>query len=197
MAGVGGSDAHTTGKSWNNLDGTDGNEEKIGLVSVTYAHHAGAIRPQAGYSSTAEFDPMRRAIFNGRTVASNGPFAVASLNGRRLGQEFVVEAGDDLDLDVEWQAPFAPGAADPQVIKVQLGPVTSQFGEACRHAECSRTFVVSDEQAGSDSFSTRLTMPSGWGRAYLRVEVLAVGDDEKGKDKVFGAWTSPIYMRED
>ncbi len=94
IGATGGADSHTVEKAGGNiiLGGGEGNHGKVGLNARTFAYVDGAIRPDSSFRSNDPSHPIRRALQNGRTIASNGP-EHAGVMGSAQGTALGVAAG--------------------------------------------------------------------------------------------------------
>jgi hypothetical protein len=123
IAAVGGGDGHTAPRKQSAADGVkcvlnplnglgecvdkgstpgDPNHNKTGGSGRTLAFYETDPSTGSGYSSTDADDPVRVAIRNGETVATNGPKATAQIGGMHPGQEVSVAGTGPTELRIDW-----------------------------------------------------------------------------------------------
>ena len=107
---VGGGDGHTAGSPTGSLGGPEGNWDKLGIVSRTYVYDPDPLTPSSGHDATDPHDPVRTAIFEGRTIASTGPLVVPELDGEGPGGEVWADGGEEMTLTVRWKPGFVTGS---------------------------------------------------------------------------------------
>ncbi len=80
----------------------DPNHNKVGGSGRTLAYYTGDDTPGDDYDSAAIDDPVREAIHNGQTVATNGPKATAQIGGQGPGANVTLPTGDPVELRIDW-----------------------------------------------------------------------------------------------
>ncbi|HYO60736.1 MAG TPA: hypothetical protein VEU29_02435, partial [Actinomycetota bacterium] len=185
--GVGGSDAHSRSVDVRDLlHGGPGlaNLGKIG-VSRTYAFVPEDLAPVEGYDATDPDDPVRRAIYSGGVVASNGPRALAVIGDAGPGETATIPPGEvTVQVGILWPLAFSSEHPHPDRVRLTYSKIAPGCGDACPRA----LVVERDAPADSHVMTVPLALPAEWERAYVRVEVVA--DD----DKPLGAFVSPIFI---
>ncbi|MFI5496333.1 hypothetical protein [Actinoplanes sp. NPDC051859] len=182
---------------WKKFAQQDGDDERIGLVGRTYIPGAG-VEPAAGHDPARPDDPVRTAIAAGRTVASTGPLAIPSIDGKLPGDTaaFIgttVRVRVDFHENVAFDRPAEPdaigrrrtvhiaGKQGDQVaaVNVVVGRIgacarrASEFAELCDHpAKVRREFAVTDEDRERGYLVTDVEVPRGFQNGYLRTETL-------------------------
>jgi hypothetical protein len=227
VAAVGGSDAHSERTSLGDPPPIKpGNLEKLGLASRTYLYHQGSLAPNNEYRSTVADDPVREAIKAGRTVASNGPLVVATVDGRGPGETVDLKAGEPLGLQISWRQRFRVDNAAacrppddsgsvptdpfecnraPDSVRVMFAP--RDRGRLCQTdlpTDCvDLTYPLSaaDKQRGyidaSHLGSDRLKLPEFVNDAYLRVEARYNDlNPSDGRNSEYGAFPSPVFIHQ-
>jgi hypothetical protein len=219
VAAVGGSDAHTV-TSEISIPGIiplkikGHNEDKLGRSSRTFVHHPGPLTPGTGFRSNDSEDPVRKAIFNGATVASNGPQAAVSLDGTLPGGTLTTEADRDMVLQVGWKPSFVQGKdkgamRSPDLVRVFLSsrfPLPPLLAVpdfySCRALgqgdDCYREYELSREEQDAGRIERVLRLPKEVEDAYVRVEVLYKGRHKGSGNGQYewGAYTSPIFIHQ-
>ena len=206
---VGGSDAHVLSRgfdSWKHgVDGQLGGQVHVGSSKTfVYVPTGQYAEPVDGYDSTDPADPIRNGIRLGRTVASNGGFAMAQIANTLPGSSVSVPEGEvNVEVSVVWQRDFTTDGDPPSSIRV----VSSQYGPRCMEQPCeiaattgcvTRPCVAGTEpldvtslDSDHDQAVVSVVLPEDWARAYLRVEVL--GGSNEGSPTT-GAYVSPIFL---
>ncbi|MEV6600030.1 hypothetical protein AB0M36_24710 [Actinoplanes sp. NPDC051346] len=182
---------------WKKFAQQDGDDGKIGLVGRTYVPGAGT-EPVADHDPARPDDPIRTAIAAGRTVASTGPLAIPSVDGRLPGDTAgftgtTVRVRVDFHESVAFDRPAEPegtgrrrtvhvaGEQGDQVVTVNvvIGRVgncarrASEFAELCDHpAKVRSEFAVTDEDRGRGYLVQDVEVPRGFQNGYLRTETL-------------------------
>jgi hypothetical protein len=197
---VGASDAHTLSRGVDTISHIKGQpeENKLGS-SKTFVYVPEYAPPGEGYSSTDPDDPVRRAIATGRTVASNGGFAVAEVT---TDQASNVLPGGTVNMPTEGEVPIVvvvgweqnfSGSDPPESVRI----VFSQVGEQCRdHLVCEsrvRTLTPTAEQIEQGRLEEQVILPVGWTAAYIRVEVLGTFEVQDVARPI-GAFVSPVFI---
>ncbi|MCP4305865.1 MAG: hypothetical protein GY788_13525 [bacterium] len=175
VAATGGSDSHTSRmdakKPWGPR--TPGNDAKIGLTGRTYAYAPGNLRPPvAGHNSTDREDPVRLAIQEGMTVATNGPLAVATVNDALPGETALIDDGGNFVVRIDWEDEFdvlggddvidptEPAeietvGADPERIVITWGPQLADIdgirGEANPEVTTNQSSLVKSQRISTSS----------------------------------------------
>jgi hypothetical protein len=187
---VGGSDAHTRSRTLNNIVDFRLGVPTIAKVGVsrTFAFVEGDIGPTDGFRSTDADDPIRTSIFEGHTVASNGPLAVAGVGDVIPGGTVSIPVtSHQITLDIRWAEPFSAEQQTPSEVRV----IYSATHAGCLPDLCIPDFQLTFTPApGQHALALPLSIPSAWRSGYIRVEVR--GDDG---DERLGAFTSPIFIR--
>lgn len=206
---VGGSDAHVLSRgfdSWRHgVEGFLGGQAFVGSSKTfVYVPAEQYSEPAEGYDSTDPSDPIRSGILDGRTVASNGGFAMAQIANVLPGGSVEVPPGEvTVEVGVVWQREFTPSGDQPTSIRV----VVSQFGPQCAEFACeisAETECLTEPcVAGRDPLQVSpldgehetavipVSLPEDWVRGYVRVEVL--GAPNEGAPSI-GAFVSPIFL---
>ena len=78
------------------------NSGLAGGSARTLAYYTEDLSTGLGYDSNLEDDPVRRAIRNGETVATNGPKVVAQVEGEFPGGEVSLASNDPVELRIDW-----------------------------------------------------------------------------------------------
>ena len=224
VGATGGADAHTVNKDVINIaiGGGEGNHGKVALNARTYAYVDGSIRPDGGFRSNDPSHPVRRALRNGRTIASNGPLLVPQVNGNFPDDGGVAGpdptfTGDTVNVRVDWpRTRFRtlrsganqanPDPEDrisfehaPEVLDVVVGRVQgSNTCEGAPRQPCEtgivrRTHQVTDAERAAGYAVVPVPVESTWDNIYTRVFGRQTDTyDEKSYE--FGALSSPIYL---
>jgi hypothetical protein len=187
---VGGSDAHTRSRTTGSLVHLFTGQPNIGKIlrSRTFVYVGETdVAPQEGFDSTDEADPIRSAIYDGRVVASNGPFAAATLNGALPGSTVEIADGGDvqLTLNLRWPEQFTSKELDPREIRVVLAEIQPGCSEACQ-PDSIESFVPA---ADANDQVLQLDYPASMDSGYVRVEVIG-----RAGDRELGAFVAPIFV---
>lgn len=221
VAVTGGSDSHTVARGSLGASQSAGNDGKIGLKGRTYADVPGGTRPDGAFRSDSGRDPVRRALREGRTVASNGPLAVAQVNGGHPGDRARF-TGTSVNVRVDWPLDTFPVLASgngeispstpapridfphtPDQVVVVLGKVFNSKcdpdGRACAPVANRHAFQPSPDDRARGWMNVTVPVPAGWDDAFVRVESLkgpSVFKTEFPDNYKFtyGAYTSPILL---
>lgn len=178
---TGGSDAHTVSRSHAIRKPA---EDKMGR-SVTYAFIEEDFAGGDDFDAADPDDPVRRAIFDGRTIASTGLLAIPMLEGRMPGE--AIDPGGDttLELTVHLQTKDA----QPGTITVVAAALDGACRISCKPGRVTRAITQQEWSAGKVLIT--IDVPSDVVRQYVRVEATAT----RPGGASIGAWSSPIYIQ--
>lgn len=198
-----------------------GNDGKIGLRGRTFAYVRGSIRASSQFEANDASDPVRRAIRNGHTIASNGPLVIPTINHSGPGATVTV-SGPSVPLRISWapyfkvidgngEVPvgepvnvteyFVSEAVAPDAIVVTVG---ARDGCADRRQPCNQTPQIvtpSTADIAQGWLEVPVAITNVTANGYLRIEamydLLNSGEDRyrAGKEYRYGAFSSPIYLR--
>lgn len=224
VGATGGADSHTVNKSgfsaaWG---GGAGNHGKVALNARTYAYSDGSIRPDGGFRSNDPSHPVRTALKNGRSIASNGPLYVPQVNGNFPDDGSVSGSdptftGNTITVRVDWPSSSfrtlkdgadqaSPDAEDripfptaPETLEAVVGRVQSpNTCPGAPRAPCTSGFVrVPHDVTAADLARgyalVEVPVNAAWDNIYVRVS----GHQDNvhdDKDYEFGSFASPIYL---
>lgn len=186
---VGGSDAHSRSRTDSHPGVGVPTLEKVG-ISRTFAYVPGSIAPTDGFDSTTATDPVRQAIFSGHVVASNAPLAVANIDGTLPGDTAYVQGGENetVELHVIWPTPFSDNRdmASPTEVRI----ISSSIRVNCERPCIPDRVRVIEPPVNAGYVNVAVNIPSEWGQAYVRVEVVA---SDEGRQ--IGAFVAPIFIQ--
>jgi hypothetical protein len=193
---VGGSDAHTVTRSGLTARQNPGNAGKIGSLGRgrTYAYVPGSIRPTKTYSPVDPGDPVRRALREGRTIASTGQLAIPSIGGAAPGSS-VTLTGTSALLRVDWRR--SDGAPDDIVVVTG-----SRSGCPKGRTSCAQTQDVVPSATDRDrgwlevAISTAGIGASGYVRTEAMYRLVNASNRRYrgAKEYAYGSFSSPIYL---
>ncbi|MCY1139843.1 hypothetical protein OWR29_17720 [Actinoplanes sp. Pm04-4] len=217
VAAVGGGDTHTVSRvgppSLHAAEQRGGNTAKLGADgrARTYVY-TGRAGLGAGFNSRDQFDPVRVALHDGTSVASNGPLAVMTVDGAAPDSE-ILPWRPAHQVKVAWNK--SDGYGDPTSITVVAGqredpvspreflctrsPYEAPRSERCRN---EKRFAVSSSDKASGQVTidvdatgfpalARVARPTPHNpSSYIRVQVEFPRVD--GKRRV--VYTSPVYF---
>jgi hypothetical protein len=208
---VGGSDVHTTQRAAERFGAQQpGNIGEIGTDgrAQTFAFLPGLADPGSAFDSTDRADPVRDALFHGRTVASDGPKIAVALNGNAPSDGTLPPSTNPYELKVQWD-PTSRFRINS--LRIIIGEVV---GRDCRtdrcdsQSECAlqgcatwRELANLNPSSGEHSvgvtpvelyarrFGSCLAAPP----TFLRVEARF---SKPGSTRTFSAYSSPFYLPE-
>jgi hypothetical protein len=223
VGATGGADTHSVGKhTFDVIVGGDrGTYGGVGLHARTYAHVDGSVRPTSSFVPDDRGHPIRSALYNGRTIASNGPLYVPQVaghfpdDGGAFGGD-VPFSGDSITVRVDWPTGtfptlrdganrFSPSDADrldvahaPESLDVVVGEIGPHGCSTAPSAPCEEyihrsTYAVTADDLANGFAHIEMPVDASWQNVFLRVggSKDAVID---GESYDFGALASPIYL---
>ncbi|MBB5871888.1 hypothetical protein F4553_005267 [Allocatelliglobosispora scoriae] len=173
VAAVGGGDVHTVKRP--GLDGLStagrqeiGNVDKLGTDkrARTYTY-TGGLQPLDSYTSRTINDPVRDALYNGQSIASNGPKIALALDGHEPSNTSLPFAADGHQLQISWDTASRFGA--PTAVRIMVSEhndPTYRQSDTCRFNQrqwvqfCSRTRTITPSTADQQAGSTRIDLTS-------------------------------------
>ena len=225
LGATGGADSHSVEKTLKNIywGGGEGNHGRLAATARTYAYHDGSIRPSSGFRSDDSAHPIRRALSNGRSIASNGPLYIPQVNGNFPDDGSVFGGdpeftGNTVRVRVDWPTSgtflaLAEGAyaADPspedrlrfahapETLEVVVGRVQNPNTcagaprEPCPSGIVKQTHVVTSTDLANGYATVEVPVDPSWDNIFVRTSGAQTESDGE-HTYGFGAYSSPIYL---
>ena len=208
---VGGSDVHTDPRTGHDSRaGSQGtsNLDQIGVDgrARTYVFAPGLGGPIDGYNSNDGSDPVRDALYHGRTIASDGPSLAVAVDGAPPSDELL--SGTSFDLEFRWPT---DDQFEVNSLRFVLGEVVGDCKSKrcdkkneCAFDGCAVWRELPDVDASTGQYAVTIDPVDLYSRdlgdgcrlaptTFLRVEARFTKVDDS---REYSAYSSPFYLPE-